>query len=174
LLDDIDLDTRDVHLLLAGPHEAEVKAKLAEPPFAALLSAGRIHSIDRFLDENEMLMVAEASDLVLAAYLNHSGRSSIILWAGAAGKPVIGADRGTIHYVIHKERLGATCNVRDASEFVSTMRLMLDSPWNPEDAQRVREHAQWHRIENYQQLSSELVRSRLENTLTESPNTLFR
>lgn len=150
----------DVRLAFIGPHHQNVRNRLAETPIAQLVEQGRIISIDRYLDENEMLLAAESSDLVLAAYLNHSGRSSILLWGGAAGRPVIGANRGTIEYVVESQRLGATCDVTNPDQFAATIAQMLEADWTEEDAERVRKHAQWHAIENYQRLSSELVRRR--------------
>ena len=100
-------------LLLAGPHDAEIRQLLDQPAYKSLVESGRIVSLDRFVNEDEMFYTAAASDLVLAPYPNQSGRSSIILWAAAAGRPVLGVARGCIEYVIKQEGLGETCDVKD-------------------------------------------------------------
>ena len=38
------------------------------------------------------------------------------------------------------------------------MAAGLDRPWTDEDVARVRKYAAWHRIENYQEHSSQFVR----------------
>ncbi|MCI0435902.1 MAG: hypothetical protein L0271_20000, partial [Gemmatimonadetes bacterium] len=74
-------------LLLAGPHDPDLRAMLDESPYREWLAEGWIVSLDRFLNEREMFVSAAASDLVTAPYFRHQGRSSIILWAAAAGRP---------------------------------------------------------------------------------------
>ena len=148
-------------LLIAGPHDEQIKS-LLNNRIAANPDANKfIRSLDRFLSEDEMLLVAAASDLVLAPYPNHSGRSSIILWAAAAGKPVLAVNRGCIQHVVEKEGLDTTCNVRDIDEFATAMGQALQGSWTDEDVARVRAYANWHRVENYQDISSQLIRARL-------------
>lgn len=149
-----------VRLLVAGPHDDEIRGLLARAPYAGLVAQGRIVSFDRFLDEDQMLLSAEAGDLLLAPYPNHSGRSSIILWGAAAGVPVLGASRGCIGHVIRAEGLGATCDVTDIGSFAEAIRASLASPLSKQEAARVRAYAAWHGIENYQAMSAELVERR--------------
>jgi glycosyltransferase involved in cell wall biosynthesis len=151
----------DVRLLLAGPHEAQVREQLSQEPFATLISRGRIVSLDRFLTEEEMYAVAAASDVVLAPYPQHQGRSSIILWAAAAGRPSLGTDDGCIGYVIRTERLGMICDVLDGNQFAESIRDALEMPWTADDATRVRRYAEFHRVENYRRTAAELTRARL-------------
>lgn len=154
------VDEVPTRLLLAGPHEDEIRSLLKEKPYQTLVDAGQIISHNRYFDEQEMLDVASASDLVLAAYPKHSGRSSIILWAAAAGRPVLGVNRGCIAHVIEAERLGATCNVLDIEKFAKAINLSLNQPWTEEDRSRVRRYAHWHSSENYAELSAAYVRKR--------------
>jgi glycosyltransferase involved in cell wall biosynthesis len=154
-------DGEGIRLLLAGPHEEQIRDLLHTPPFPKLVGDGRIVSLDRFVDEHEMYLAAAAADLVLAPYPRHQGRSSIILWAAAAGRPSLGADDGVIGYVIRHQQLGSTCNVRDIKELAVTIVTALDAPWTDSDIARVREYAMTHRIEIYQEVASKLVRSQL-------------
>ncbi|WP_425396237.1 glycosyltransferase [Aeoliella sp.] len=155
-------DRPHVRLFIGGPQSDAIRELLTEPVWQNLVEAGTILTADRFLSEQDMLDAAAASDLLLAPYFKHSGRSSIILWAAAVGRPVVAVDRGCIRYVVEHEQLGAVCNVEDAEVFASAIRLRLEQPWTDEDRQRVRKYAQWHSIENYQQLCSACVRQRLE------------
>jgi glycosyltransferase involved in cell wall biosynthesis len=149
-------------LLLAGPHEKEIQGMLQDEPYRPLVAEGRIVSLDRYLNEDEMFLAAAASDLVLAPYPNHQGRSSIILWAAAAGRPSLGTDESCIGYVIKRERLGMTCNVHDTSVLAKAIGTALAMTWADDDVRRVRQYAEFHRVENYQRIASQLVRERLE------------
>jgi glycosyltransferase involved in cell wall biosynthesis len=149
-------------LLLIGPHDPEILSMLAAPRLKPLVDSGHILSIDRFLSSDEMYLVAEASELVLAPYPNHSGRSSIILWAAAAGTRVVAVDRGCIKHVVESQRLGTTCEVSNAESFSSAIQRSLAGSWTFEDEERARNYASWHSIENYQAMSSALVRRQLQ------------
>jgi glycosyltransferase involved in cell wall biosynthesis len=150
-----------VKLLLAGPSDEHVRTLLSESPYREAVAAGDIVCLDRFLTENEMFAAAAAVDLVVAPYPHHQNRSSIILWAAAAGRPCLSTEDSCVGYVIHKERLGATCNVRDTAAMASAINTLLAKPWTAEDAARVRSYAAFHRMENYQAISSKFVRERL-------------
>jgi len=157
----------DDQLLLAGPHEPAVRAMLETDPFADLVGRGRILSLDRFLSTDEMYLCAAAGDLTVAAYPNHSGRSSIILWSAAAGRPSLGTDRGCIGHVIRTQRLGLTCDVRNHDAFADALDRALNIPWTADDARRVREYASGHSIGAYQRSAAALIRQRL--GLNETP-----
>jgi glycosyltransferase involved in cell wall biosynthesis len=150
-----------LRLLFAGPHEPYIRQLLATPPFASFVAERRIVSLDRIVDEHEMFLAAAAADLVLAPYPRHQGRSSIILWAAAAGRPSLGVADGGIGHVIRQQKLGATCNVLDPDEFATSIVRSLEAPWTDQDINRVRNYALGHRIENYQSVASQLVRTRL-------------
>jgi glycosyltransferase involved in cell wall biosynthesis len=155
---------RPARLLLAGPHQPDVREKLASDPYRGLVRDGSIVSVDRYLNEGEMFAAAAAADLVLAPYPHHHGRSSIILWAAAAGRPSLGADDGCIGHVIRKERLGTTCDVRDTPALAAAIATALCQPWTDADVARVRRYAEGHRVENYQRVASEFVRARLKES----------
>ncbi|MBC23718.1 MAG: hypothetical protein CMJ32_07365 [Phycisphaerae bacterium] len=161
-------DAADSHLVLGGPHDDRIKAVLEEPGIARLKTDGHIICQDRFFSADEMFDVAAASTLVTAPYPNHSGRSSIILWAAAAGRPSLGVDRGCIDRVITEEKLGWTCDVSDIEAFARAIGEALEQPWGPEEQARVRRYAEFHRVENYQRIASSRIRRRLDMTAAHS------
>ncbi len=150
-----------IRLLVAGPQNDEMRRIIACEPYQTLVASGRIIPMDRWLNERDMFTIASASDLVLAAYPHHSGRSSIILWAAAAGRPSLGASRGCIGYVIRQERLGWTCDVGVHTQFVASLAAALRNEWPSADSHRVRQYAQTHDVKRYQVIASELVKQRL-------------
>ena len=134
---------------------------LNRPTYREFVAAGDIVSLDRYLNEQEMYASAAASNVVTAPYPDHQGRSSIILWAAAAGRPSLGTDASCIGHVIREQRLGAICDVLDTEVLAEAIEKALGTPWTNEDAQRVRRYAEFHRVENYRRVASELVRRRI-------------
>jgi len=108
-----------------------------------------------------MYSVAAASDLVTAPYPNHSGRSSIILWADASGTPVLATHRGCIGRVVETERLGSTCDVGDRGAFSAAIRAGLNRSWTPADRDRVTRYGQSRSVDNYRTLNAASVLSRV-------------
>lgn len=148
-------------LILAGPHTDDIRTMLSTAPYRTLVADGRLRSIDRYLTSVEMFDFAAASDLMVAASPRHPGRSSIILWSAAAGRPSLGTAWGCIGHVIRSEHLGLTCNVLDPDEFAYQLGEGLAIPWTETDVQRVRHYAEFHRIENYQRVATTLLRERV-------------
>ena len=91
----------------------------------------------------------------------HQNRSSIILWAAAAGRPCIGPEEGCADYVIRREGLGVSCQVENPAILADAISASLRQVWTKDDVARVRRYAEFHRKENYQAISSSLVRERL-------------
>jgi glycosyltransferase involved in cell wall biosynthesis len=150
-----------VRALLAGPQQEDIRAMLRQSPYREWIEDGSIVSVDRYLTENEMYAAAAAVDLVVAPYPQHQNRSSIILWAAAAGRPCLGSDESCVGHVIRAERLGSTCHVQDPAVLAEAISAALATPWTADDVARVRAYAEFHRMENYQSISSQLVRQRL-------------
>ncbi|WP_442483177.1 glycosyltransferase [Aeoliella sp. SH292] len=149
-------------LLLAGPHDEGAHAALARSEFASLRAAGRILSIDRYLNDEEMFTCAAAPDVFANGTHNHAGRSSVIVWSAANGRPAVTTNTGSIGYVVESERLGWTCNVASANEFASTLKKALESPWTEADIDRVKAYASWHDIANYRAIGTQTLRQRLD------------
>ena len=115
-------------------------------------------------------MVAECSRVVLAPIQTIQGDQASSLWAAAAGKPVVAVNRGCIQHVVETQQLGTTCNVRDTEEFATAIQQALSQPWTEVDAARVRNYAHWHRVENYQSMCAEFVRSRVQANRLDMPS----
>jgi glycosyltransferase involved in cell wall biosynthesis len=147
--------------LLAGPHQEQIRGILHQAPYRGWIEDGSIVSVDRFLGDAEMYAAAAAVDVVVAPYPDRQNRSSIILWAAAAGRRCLGTDESCIDHVIRHEQLGLTTNVLDTGALADGMTAALNMNWTDADVARVRRYAEFHRSENYQRLSSELIRERL-------------
>lgn len=151
-----------ISLVLGGPHSDEIKKLLSTPAFLSLKKQGRLHSLDRFFNEDEMFCGSSACDLVVAPYPNHSGRSSIVLWAAVAGRPSLATNRGCLQYVVEKERLGFTCDVLDSSKFALSLIAAVRHGWTEIDQQRWRTYGLSHSIERYRESATEFLRGKLD------------
>lgn len=153
----------DLAVVMAGPLHEEIRTLTKASPYRDLIDAGALIVHDRFLSPEEMFRYACACDLMTAPYPNHAGRSSLIIWAAAAGRPTLGAERGCIGHVIRHERLGWVEDPRDAAAFADAMERALEAPWTAEDAQRARRYADRHSLEAFRQQGSAGVRGQLDH-----------
>lgn len=115
-------------LLLAGAQHPEIRARLAGLA-APLVRQGRIQTIDRYLDEQEMRTAIAAMDLVCTPYpptRGHSGSSSLVIHAASQDRFVLGEASGWIGRTIDAFGLGATCRVIDQPEFAKAIATSLD------------------------------------------------
>lgn len=112
-------------LLLVGAHEKEIKDLLAGP-YADLVRAGRIISIDRFVESDELGAALKAMDLVCTPYPRHVGSASIVIRAAAAGRPVVGSRYGWVKWAIERFGLGRTCNVENTDELAAALQAELE------------------------------------------------
>jgi glycosyltransferase involved in cell wall biosynthesis len=151
----------DTFLLLAGPQHPEIRMLLTRSPYAELVEKGKLISIDRFLGQREMFLATSACDLIAAVYPSHSGRSSIILWAAAAGRPVLGSAKGCIGYVVEKQRLGSTVDPTDHVALCRAVATAINQPYSDDMRANARRYAQTHSLERYRETATRLVRERL-------------
>ena len=88
---------------------------------AALVSAGRIVSIDRFVTTTELMDALVAMDLCCTPYPSQNASASIIIRAAAAHRPVLGANFGWIEHMVPRFSLGWMCDVLDQPAFVRAL-----------------------------------------------------
>lgn len=144
-------------LLLAGPFDDHIQ-NLIHNKYQTLVDSQTLICINGFLDSREMYLCAAAGDLTVAPYPHYSGRSSIIFWAAAAGRPCLGTQDSCVGYVIEKENLGLICDVTNEQAFNHQLAKAMNMTWTEQDQQRVRRYAQFHSMENYQRVGTTLLR----------------
>ncbi|MEX2219331.1 MAG: hypothetical protein WD749_11320 [Phycisphaerales bacterium] len=115
----------DDRLLLAGPHDAPIRALLAGP-YAPLVRAGRVVSLDKFVSGDVFTGAIAAMDVVCTPYPAHIGSASIVIRAAAAERPVLGASRGWIGWAVRTMGLGWTTGVGDAAGLAGSIRTALE------------------------------------------------
>lgn len=116
-----------VHLLMAGRHNEEVDAVMAEDWVQQLCAEGRVTILARFLTDDEEAAAFSASDVVWLGYRNWLGSSGVILQSAAAGKPVLGTRDGLIGHHIRTYGMGVDVEVEDADAVREGLkRLLID------------------------------------------------
>jgi glycosyltransferase involved in cell wall biosynthesis len=90
---------------------------------AAALEGVNLRVIEQFLTDSELVALVKNSDVVLAPYIDHFGPSNLLLWATAAGRPVVAPSVGWMGQVVKTERLGFTCDTTSPSDLARTMSL---------------------------------------------------
>lgn len=93
-------------LLLAGKASPAVLAALRSSD----LPASHVHLIDRTISNDELATALRAMDVFAAVYYRHIGSASLVLWAAAAQRLVLGSESGWIGATISRFGLGLTCN----------------------------------------------------------------
>ncbi len=88
---------------VAAAEQPTVRAKLAA---ITQTTALQIVLRDEFVPDSIVAAYFALSDLVLALYQQHVGSSGILLWAAAAGKPVLASDYGLIGELVQRHHLG--------------------------------------------------------------------
>ena len=114
----------DDRLLLVGKVSAAVRPAVEEAK--DLVDAGRIHLIDRYVSDDELLASLGSMDVVCTPYPNHIGLSNISLRAVAAHRPVLASTWGWLGIIVPRFELGWTCDVRDTDAFARAIGDTLD------------------------------------------------
>lgn len=119
---------REVHILLAGRQDREVRALLLSSPAKALREAGRLHEQDRFLSEEDEYMVFKASDVVWLGYRGHYAMSGVLVQAGMMGLPVVACAEGVVGWLTLKHELGVAVSVDDVEAVSRAIAELAGSP----------------------------------------------
>jgi glycosyltransferase involved in cell wall biosynthesis len=80
---------------------------------------------DRWLSPAELTGLVERCDVVVAPYQRFVGSSGVILWAAAAGKPVLTQDFGLIGRLVQDHRLGLAIDTSDATALGRSIAAMI-------------------------------------------------
>jgi glycosyltransferase involved in cell wall biosynthesis len=146
-------------LLLAGNHEPRIR-ELLKNEYDALVRAGRIISIDRYLSVEELQQALGAMDLVCTPYMHQIAIASIALRAVAASRPVLAADDGWCGRMVPAFGMGWTSNPRDADQFAAAIRSSLEAAptWRRNEA--CNRLLRFHAPENFTATFTQRLRER--------------
>jgi len=154
-------------LLLAGPMTEAVRHHF-EDGYADLLRAGRIVTINRHLNLEEVALAVMASDLVCVPRHRRIGSSSFVIRAAAAGRPVLTDDFGWTGWAVRRFGLGWTTDVHDTQKFADALRDALERTATISVSQSAERFARYHSAENFKAHWTARLRERL--SLPADPN----
>jgi len=83
---------------------------------------------DRRLPEAELERLIAGSDVILMPYQRFAGSSGVLLWAAAAGKPVLAQDYGLVGELVRAHRLGWAVDTTRPEEIGRAMERIV-SGW---------------------------------------------
>jgi glycosyltransferase involved in cell wall biosynthesis len=113
-------------VVLAGRQTDRLRSRLRTDTYASLTSRHRVIELDRSLSDEERDCVFSAADVVWVGYRAHRYMSGVLVLAGAAGVPVVGAREGEIGRMIERHQVGIAVQVDSAVALAAALRAMLD------------------------------------------------
>jgi glycosyltransferase involved in cell wall biosynthesis len=135
-------------LLMAGPMSETVR-DCVDRRFGDLVGAGRVVTIDRHLNLDEVALAVSACDVVCVPTKFRTGSSSFIVRAAAAGKPVVADDFGWTGWAIGRFELGWRVDVRNISRFASTLRSAVENVDSRTPSPAAERFVRFHSAENF-------------------------
>ena len=96
----------------------EVKEMMQQLPIQIV-----VHN--EFVAEADVPAYFALADVVLASYQQHVGSSGILLWAAAAGKPVLASEYGLIGELVRHHHLGVTVDSTQPREIAQGITAFL-------------------------------------------------
>ena len=117
----------EIDILLAGKHSEEVRSLLKRNSSQKPAIMSRIHSIDRFIRNEEQGSLYSAADMVWLGYRKHYTASGVLLQAAKAGKPVIAGNRGLIAWQTERYGLGQVVDPSDSEAVAATVNALANN-----------------------------------------------
>lgn len=135
-------------LLLAGPMSETVRTHV-NGEFRDLIGAGRIVTIDRHLNLNEVMLAVMASDVVCVPLPFRMGSSSFVIRATAAKRPVLVDDFGWAGWAVRRFELGWQANVWDVFAFANAMRAAVEHAAAKTNSPAAERFVRYHSADNF-------------------------
>lgn len=147
-----------VHLMFAGHQSEEVKELLRNEEATRLAIEGRLHIIDRYVDDNMEKLLLSAANFMWVGYSGFYRMSGILVLATQHQLPSIFTKEGIIGYLGRKYELGPEIDPASPDSAVEALSLLAACP------QRYRasiaaaaEVFEQHSIERFQSLIVQTV-----------------
>ena len=135
-------------LLMAGPMAESVRS-CVEQEYGDLLRSGRIVTIDRHLNLDEVMLGVMASDLVCIPAKFRMGSSSFLIRAATARRPVLGDDFGWTGWAIKRFNLGWQVDLNDVAAFAATLETAIESAQGHRPTPAAQRFVHFHSADNF-------------------------
>jgi hypothetical protein len=145
-----------VHILLAGVQNQEVKQFLQQEEAKALSVSGRLHVLERYLDDRLERTVLSAADWMWLGYSKFYGMSGVLVLAVRHGLPCIFTREGIIGYLGRKFAVGPEIDPDNVQTVVEALQSLTRKPQQYSQAlTEARQRFAVHSIEHFRSVISE-------------------
>ena len=97
---------------------------LENPAFGHLKEAGRLHTIDRYLLDEEERLVLSAANCMWLGYTDFYGMSGVMVLSGRHGVPVLASREGLIGHLAEKHQIGVIIEPRNKLSVISALNRL--------------------------------------------------
>jgi glycosyltransferase involved in cell wall biosynthesis len=114
---------KSLHILIVGKQQDSVYDLMNSAEVRMLENDGRLHVINKYVDEITEQMVFAAADIVWLGYRSHFAMSGLLVLAAISGKVVLGSKNGLVGWYTRQRRLGLSI---DASNVESVRDALVE------------------------------------------------
>jgi glycosyltransferase involved in cell wall biosynthesis len=143
------LGREDVHALLVGAADEDARRLLNGPAARRLQLGGRLHVIDRWVDDDMENMAFAAADIAWLGYSGHWRSSGVQVQSALSGLPMVACDEGLIGWLTERHQCGVVVPVQQEAAVVAALGRLASSPdLRRRMGERGREAFAQHSLEN--------------------------
>jgi hypothetical protein len=118
----------NIHILLAGRQDEDVKQLLQQRAPQALIASGRLHVLQQYLDDHLERTALSAADFMWLGYSKFYGMSSVLVLAVRHGLPCIFSREGIVGYLGRKFELGPEIDPDNMETVVRALAALAGEP----------------------------------------------
>ena len=139
----------DVVVFIAGIQSKSFGNTLKSGRFEKLIVNGKLMVLNQVLNDELQGQVFAVSDAVWLGYRNHRYMSGVMVLAGQASLPVIGANFGEIGYLISRYNFGIAVDIDQANDIAVAIDKLLNKESRQAMGNRGHSLFSTHTVENF-------------------------
>jgi hypothetical protein len=150
----------NIHILLAGVQNGEVRQFLQQEEAKALTTSGRLHVLEQYLDDRLERTVLSAADSMWLGYSKFYGMSGVLVLAVRHGLPCIFTREGVIGYLGRKFAVGPEIDPDNMQTSVEALRSLTMQPQQySRSLAEARQRFEVHSIEHFRSVIAQAATS---------------
>jgi hypothetical protein len=150
----------NIHILLAGRQDAQMKQFLQGGDAKALNASGRLHVLQQYLDDGLERTVLSAADFMWLGYSKFYGMSSVLVLGVRHGLPCIFTQEGIVGYLGRKFAMGPEIDPDNNETVVRALASLARKPHQYDHALSMAQaNFSVHSVEYFQSVISQVAMS---------------
>ncbi len=125
----------NTHVMLAGNQDSDIEQYLEQKRNKDLITAGRLHEVNRYIDVSEDANFFSASDIIWLGYKDYYSMSAVLVQAAQYHRPSLATNTGLVAWLTNKHKTGIVIDVSDQHEIVGAINDMANGSKVPANAQ---------------------------------------